>query len=355
VTGNDVTWFQVTGSDLEVTSFDRKSPWSVCRGPKTCVFCAFDFLQGCSSQEEAVTWPDITSRDLRWQEVIRKWRHLTGSHMEVAVEGRKLVYTVRLTSYKAVARRRRQSRDRKWRHMTSGNRSDPEVMSFNRKSPGSGCRRVKTCVNCVWIPARLYLVGGGSHVAVNDITWPQVTESAPEVTWFDRKYLEVAVEGWKLVYFVRLTSYKAVARRMRPSRDRKACYVTSGDRKWPWNHVLPKVNWKWVQKAQNWSILCALLPTRLLLAGGGSHVTGNDVTRPQVTVSDPEVTSFDRKSPGSGYRRPKTCVYCAFDFLQGCSSQEEAVTWQDMTSRDLCDRKWFGSDVIWAEVTWKWL
>ena len=56
------------------------------------------------------------------------------------------------------------------------------------------------------------------------------------------------------------------------------------------------------------------------------HVTGNDVTLLQVTESDPEVTSFDRKSPGSGCRRPKTRIYCAFHFLQGCVSQEEAVT-----------------------------
>jgi len=38
---------------------------------------------------------------------------LTGSHLEVAVEGRKLAYTVHFTFYKAVARKNRQSRDRK--------------------------------------------------------------------------------------------------------------------------------------------------------------------------------------------------------------------------------------------------
>jgi len=55
-------------------------------------------------------------------------------------------------------------------------------------------------------------------------------------------------------------------------------------------------------------------------------VTGNDVTSPQVTENDPEVMSFDRKSPGSGCIRPKTGVYCTFHFLQGCISQEEALT-----------------------------
>ena len=40
-------------------------------------------------------------------------RSLTVSHLEVAVQGGKLASLVRSTPYKAVARRRRQSRDRK--------------------------------------------------------------------------------------------------------------------------------------------------------------------------------------------------------------------------------------------------
>ena len=36
--------------------------------------------------------------------------------------------------------------------------------------------------------------------------------------------------------------------------------------------------------------VCA--PTGLQLAGGGIHVTENDLTGPEVTGSDPEVTSF---------------------------------------------------------------
>jgi len=240
----------------------------------------------------------MTSRDLKWPEVTRKWRDLTGSRQEVAVEGLKLAYTVHFTLYKAVARRRRQSRDKKWRHMTSGDRRRPEVTSFDRKSPRSGCRRQKIGVYCTF------------HFLQNCC-------SQEEVTWQE---------------------------------------MTSRDLRWP------------------------------------------------------EVTSFDWKSPGSGCRRPKTGVYCTFHFLQGCSTQEEAVTWQEMTSRDLRwpevtrkwrhltgsylevvvegrkleytvpftsykavarrrrqsrdrksrhvtsgDRKWHGSDVIWTEVTWKWL
>jgi len=122
VTVNDVTWPQVIGSDLEMTSFDRKSPGSGFRRPNIGVYCTFHFLQGRSSPEETITWLEMTSRDLRWPEVTRKWRHLIGSHLEVALEGWKLAYTVRFTSYKAVARGRRQSRDRKWRHVTSGAR-----------------------------------------------------------------------------------------------------------------------------------------------------------------------------------------------------------------------------------------
>jgi len=43
-------------------------------------------------------------RDLRCPDV-------TPSHLEVAVEGRKLAYTVRFAVFKAVASKKRQSRD----------------------------------------------------------------------------------------------------------------------------------------------------------------------------------------------------------------------------------------------------
>jgi len=41
-------------------------------------------------------------------------------------------------------------------------------------------------------------------------------------------------------------------------------------------------------------------------------MAGNDGTLPQVTGSDPEVTSFDRKSPGSGCRRLKVKYTVSF-------------------------------------------
>jgi len=52
---------------------------------------------------------------------------LTGSHLEVAVEGRKLAYPIHFTSDKPVACRRRQSRDGKWRQVTSGDLRWPEL------------------------------------------------------------------------------------------------------------------------------------------------------------------------------------------------------------------------------------
>ena len=62
-----------------------------------------------------------------------------------------------------------------------------------------------------------------------------------------------------------------------------------------------------------------------------------------MTRSDPEVMSFDRKSPGSGRKRPISQVLGAFELLQGCNSQQVAVTWQEMMSRD---RKGPRNDVI---------
>ena len=55
-------------------------------------------------------------------------------------------------------------------------------------------------------------------------------------------------------------------------------------------------------------------------------MTGNDVTWPEVTGSDPEVTLFDWKSPGSGCRRPISQVFGMFEPLQGYNLREVAVT-----------------------------
>ena len=45
-------------------------------------------------------------------------------------------------------------------------------------------------------------------------------------------------------------------------------------------------------------------------------MTGKDVTRPEVTESDPEVTSFERKSPGSGCRRAISQVLGTLELLR---------------------------------------
>jgi len=186
----DLKWPEVTRK----MSFDRKSSGSNCRRPKTGVYCTFHFLQACSLHEEAVTWQEMTSRDHGWTEVTRNWRHLTESHLEVAVKGRKLTYRVHFTSCNAVAPRRRQSRDSKWRHVTSNDRKWP--------------RR-----------------------------WRHLTGS----------HLEVAVEGWRLAYTVHFTSYKPVAGTGRQSRDSKWRHVTSNDMKWPGSDVIwQEATWKWL-------------------------------------------------------------------------------------------------------------
>ena len=55
MTRNDIKWSHVTGSDLEVTSYDRKSPGSGCRRLISQVLGTFELLQGCNPQEVAVT------------------------------------------------------------------------------------------------------------------------------------------------------------------------------------------------------------------------------------------------------------------------------------------------------------
>jgi len=322
-----------------LTSGDRKWPWSDVIWPEvTCKWLKaknspilYISLPTRRSLPVAVTWQEMMSLDLRWAEGTQKWRHLTGSPLEVAVEVQKLSYIVHFTFYKAVARRSRLSCDRKWRHVASGDLSDPEVTSFYQKSPGSGCRRLKTRVYCtfpflqgcssqqkavtwlemmsrhlMWpevtrkwrhltgshlevtvesqnphivyisLPTRGSLAGGGSHVTENLVTSPRVTGSYPEETSFDRKSPGSACKRPNLAYSVHLTSYEAAACRKRLSHCRK------------WRHVVG---------------------------------------------SDPEVKSFDWKLPGSCCGRPKKPVYCTFHFLNGGRSQGGGthVTGNDVT------------------------
>ena len=55
----------------------------------------------------------------------------------------------------------------------------------------------------------------------NDVTWPEVTGSVPQVMSFTGSHLEVAVEGLYVKFWVRLNSYRAVTRKRWHSRDRK--------------------------------------------------------------------------------------------------------------------------------------
>jgi len=137
---------------------------------------------------------------------------LTGSHLELAIEGRKLAYTVRFTSNKAVAGRRRQSHCRKWCHVTSGDRKWPGSDVIDRKSPGSGCGRPETCVYCAFH----FLQGCNSKQEA--LTWQERTSRDRRWRYLTGSHLELAVEGPKLAYTVRFTSNKAMAGRRRKSR-----------------------------------------------------------------------------------------------------------------------------------------
>jgi len=127
-------WCHLTGSVLDVAVKCRKLAYTV-------HFTYYKAVACSRRQSRDTKWLNI-----RWPEVTRKWRHLTGSHLQVAVEFRKLAYMVHFTSYKAVARSRRESCNRKWCHMTSRPGSDLEVMWFYQKSSGSGCKRPTTRV-----------------------------------------------------------------------------------------------------------------------------------------------------------------------------------------------------------------
>jgi len=168
----------------------------------------------------------------------------------------------------------------------------------------------------------------------NDVTWPLVIGSDLEVSRLTGSHKEVAVNGHKLAYTVRLTSYMAVARRGRQARDRK-CHVTSSDRKWPGSALSDRKSPRSGYRRSKTGVYSALD----FLQGCSSpeeavtwqEMTSHDLRLPEVTRKWRHLTGSHLRS---GCRRPKTCVYCAFKFLHGCDVQEEALTWQDMTLRD---------------------
>jgi len=112
----------------------------------------------------------------------------------------------------------------------------------------------------------------------HDLIRPKVT-----LKWrhFTGSHLEVAVEGQKLESLVRMTSYNAVGRRRRQSRDRKWPHVTTCDRKWPGNDVIwPQVAWKWLYKVEN-SIVCFVWPGTSIWLNMMKQFIGADVMRIQ--------------------------------------------------------------------------
>jgi len=222
----------------------------------------------------------------------RKWRHLTASHLEVAVEGRKLAYTVHFASYKAVDRRRRQSHDRKWCHVTPNAWSDPEVTSFGRKSPGSAYKGPKTAIYSTF-----YLLQGWS-LQVEAVTWQKMTSCDlrwPEVTSFDWKSPKSGCRRPKTGIYCTFhflqgccSLVEAVTCQEKMSRDLSWPEVT-----WKWCHVTGS-HLEVDVEGQKLAYTVHLTFTRLQLAGGGIHVTGNYVTWSQVIKSDREVTTFEQ-------------------------------------------------------------
>jgi len=230
--------------------------------------------------------------------VTLKWRHLTGSDLYVAVHGQRRAFTVHITFYKAVVCRRRQSRDRKWRHVTE---SDPEVTSFDRKSPGSGRRKPK------------------------------------------------------LTYFVHFTSYKAVARRRRKSRDRKWRHVTPGVRKSPKSDVI----WPECTGSGCRSPKTLTYCTFHFLQGGCSQeeavmwqkMTSCYLRWLEMTLKWRHL-AVRHVEVAVGQKLPYTVHFTSYKAIARRRRQSRERKWRHEAS---CDRKWSRSYVIWSEVTWKWL
>jgi len=140
------TWKEMTSRDLtwpEATSFGWKSPGSGCMRPKNQVLSVFILLQSCNSQEVAFIWLEMTSRDLTWPEVTRmvsfgRKSPGNGCRMKTQVLGAFMLLQV-------VTCRRWQSRNRKSPQVTSRVRVIRKWRHL-AKSPGSGCRRLKTRV-----------------------------------------------------------------------------------------------------------------------------------------------------------------------------------------------------------------
>jgi len=210
-------------------------------------------------------WQEMRSRDPSWPEVTRKWRHLTGSHLEVAVEAWILAYTVHFTSCKAVPRRKRQSRDRKWRHVTPADRkwpgSDVIWPEVSWKWPTRQNTRVYCTFHFLQCCSSQEEAVTLQEMTSRDLGWPKATRKWRHLT---ASHLEVAVEAWKLAYTVDFNSCKAVSRRRRQTLNRKWRHVTYGDRLWPGCDVIwAEVTWNCLWKAENWRIQYISLPTRL--------------------------------------------------------------------------------------------
>jgi len=131
-------------------------------------------------------------------------------------------------------------------------------------------------------------------------------------------------------------------------------HPTSGDRKWPKSDssIVSHVE---VAVGQKLPYTAHFASYKAVSRCGGSHVTQNDVTWPQVTGNDPEVTSLDRshqKVAVEGRKLAYTVHFTSYKVVAHSRWEWRDRKWRHVTSGD---RKLPGSDVIWPVVTWKWL
>jgi len=89
MTSHDLTWPEVTRKWRHLS----ESPKSGCKKPKTRVLrAALMLCWAVTRRNVAVTWQEMTSSYLRCLQVTRKWRHFNVSYQEVGVGGQTLCY-----------------------------------------------------------------------------------------------------------------------------------------------------------------------------------------------------------------------------------------------------------------------
>jgi len=192
--------------------------------------CKFQLIQGCISQGGG---SHVTRNDVTWLHVIGSDLEMTSFYWKSlgsGLEGRKLGFCVYLSSYKAVTHRKWQSRDRKWRHVTSCYRNWPGSDVILPEVLWSGCKMSKVGF-CITFSC--YRAVTCRKWQSRDSNWRHVTSRDRKLRHFAGSHLDVAVECRRLGFCVSLTSYRAVTLRRWQSRGMKWCHMTSHGQKSP--------------------------------------------------------------------------------------------------------------------------